>query len=165
MKTIIAILIFISCGFAVEAQQQRLPNGITLSPAIAEAKIKPNQKARGSFTVTNGTLAPVNVIVDPKLAVGKNGNIEMVPLPFNMDVELDSTSARIPPQQTYTFDFTVSGVSQPSALVFNVKAAGAHANYGASVAISIPSYFYLCDGKDCRNKILQSFGVRLSKGN
>lgn len=159
------LFIIFVCFIVAGAGAQQFPNGITLSPAIAEARIKPNQKARGSFTVTNGTLSPVNVIVEPKLAVGKDGHVEIVPLPFTMNVDLDSTSARIPPQQTFTFDFTVSGVSQPSALVFDVKATGAHANVGTSVAISLPSYFYLCDSKNCRNRILQGFGVPLPKGN
>src|SRR4029077_3930757 len=78
----------------------------TVGPLYSEC----GKKCSGSFQVTNNGLNPMTVTIEYhgfKMRPGADGQVAYDTVENNADVQLSSTSARLSPQQTYTFDYKV----------------------------------------------------------
>jgi hypothetical protein len=70
----------------------------TVQPVISEYQLK----ADGKFALTNGTLAPMVVVLEPKsFSITPDGQGVFRPLDRAIHVELSAMSARLEPGQTY----------------------------------------------------------------
>ena len=113
----------------------------TVSPPIAEYQ----QRARSSFQLTNGTLFPLNVVLEVRgFRVSEQGEVIDAPLDTSkVRVKLSAMSFRIPARGTYTVFYEATADSTPA--WFNVLSAmtGARTESGLNVRILLPHVVYL----------------------
>jgi hypothetical protein len=147
MKTIIAILIL-----AVGAAAQ------TLSPIRVEC----GKRCSGQFTVTNGSIEPMTVVVQPfSAAVTPEGKAKLRPLDAGVDVRMPEMSARIGPHDDHTFDYTLKCATLPCMTQLLVSMTAGHTVSGMAIRVLIPETIYACEkSKDCRKKTFLAAGVK-----
>ncbi len=113
----------------------------TVSPPIAEYQ----ERARSSFQLTNGTLFPLNVVLEIRgFRVTEQGEVVDAPLDTSkVRVKLSAMSFRIPAHGTYTVFYEASADSTPA--WFNILSAmsGARTESGLNVRILLPHVVYL----------------------
>lgn len=149
MKTLAIILVLVSGCFAQ-----------SMSPLQNEC----GKRCAGLFTVTNNTISPMTVTVDPyMISVGADKRPEFHTVNGSAEVSLSSTSARLSPKQAYTFDYKVRCVSLPCSVGFAAGMMQGHTNTGIAIRLVLMSFVYQCDkAKDCRVNILRSQGVEVA---
>jgi hypothetical protein len=113
----------------------------SVSPPIAEYK----ERARSSFTLTNGTLFPLSVVLEVRgFEVSENGDLTDVPLDTTrVHVRLSATSFRIPPRGTYTVFYEASADSTPAWFSILSALSGARSQNGLNLRILLPHVVYL----------------------
>ncbi|HEX6615092.1 MAG TPA: hypothetical protein VF046_02205 [Gemmatimonadales bacterium] len=113
----------------------------SVTPPIAEYQ----ERARSSFRLTNGTLYPLNVVLDVRgFRVTDAGEVIDEPLDTSrVHVRLSAMSFRIPPRGAYTVFYEADTDSLPA--WFNIVSAmtGARADNGLNVRILLPHVVYL----------------------
>lgn len=113
----------------------------TVSPPIAEYQ----EKARSSFQLSNGTLFPLNVVLEVRgFSVTERGEVMDAPLDTGrVRVKLSAMSFRIPPRGTYTVFYEATADTAPA--WFNILSAmtGARTDNGLNVRILLPHVVYL----------------------
>jgi hypothetical protein len=113
----------------------------TVSPPIAEYQ----ERARSSFQLSNGTLFPLNVVLEVRgFRVTEQGEVVDSPLDTTrVRVKLSAMSFRIPARGTYTVFYEASADSTPA--WFNILSAmtGARTETGLNVRILLPHVVYL----------------------
>jgi hypothetical protein len=113
----------------------------TVSPPIAEYQ----ERARSSFQLSNGTLFPLNVVLEVRgFDVTEQGEVVDTPLDTSkVRVKLSAMSFRIPPRGTYTVFYEATADSTPA--WFNILSAmtGARTDNGLNVRILLPHVVYL----------------------
>jgi hypothetical protein len=113
----------------------------TVSPPIAEYQ----EKARSSFQLINGTLFPLNAVLEIRgFQVTEQGEVVDSPLDTSrVKVKLSAMSFRIPPRGSYTVFYEAKADSTPA--WFNILSAlsGARTESGLNVRILLPHVVYL----------------------
>jgi hypothetical protein len=130
----------------------------SISPLVNECA----KKCSGSFTVTNNSLHPLNVVLQKNgFTVSSNGTPTLTPVPPGMDVALGQASAVLPIKGSHTFFYKVKCDTLPChlqvvALFTNKeKVPGT----GLKLALGLPTSIYVCEKKkDCRSNTLRSYG-------
>ena len=128
-------------GALVALAAARLP-AQTISPPISEYQ----DRARGSFQLTNTTLFPLNVVVELRgFRITEQG--EMVDEPLDtarVQVKLSAMSFRIAPRATYNVFYEAKTVGGAPAW-FNILSAmtGARTENGINLRIILPHVVYL----------------------
>ena len=113
----------------------------TISPPISEYQ----ERARGSFQLTNTTLYPLNVVLELRgFRITEQG--EMVDQPLDtarVHVKLSAMSFRIAPRATYNVFYEAKADSAPA--WFNILSAmtGARTENGINLRIILPHVVYL----------------------
>ncbi len=114
----------------------------SISPPISEYR---GLKARGSFIVTNQTLFPLTVVLQPKgFKVTEDGDLYDVPLDTNaVKLRLSAMSFRLQPRQAYTVFYEASTDTVP--YWFNVWSGitGSKTESGINLRIELPHVVYL----------------------
>jgi hypothetical protein len=113
----------------------------SVTPPIAEYQ----ERARSSFRLTNGTLYPLNVVLDVRgFRVTDQGDVIDAPLDTTrLQLKLSAMSFRIPPHGAYTVFYEAAADSLPA--WFNIVSAmtGARSDNGLNVRILLPHVVYL----------------------
>ena len=115
----------------------------SISPPISEYR---GGKARGSFVVTNQTLFPLTVVLQPKgFKVTEDGDLYDVPLDTTVvKLRLSTLSFRLQPRQAYTVFYEADADTVP--YWFNVWSGitGSKTESGINLRIELPHvvYFY-----------------------
>jgi hypothetical protein len=123
-----------------------------ISPVIVEYK----EKARGQFQVSNDTLYPLDVLLEPfSFTVDANGQPTYGPLEPGIHVRLSSTGFRLGPKQIYTvyYEATADVVPAWFTIYATLARANTHANF--RVAFQLPHTVYLLPGKLLQPEALQ----------
>lgn len=129
----------------------------TISPVINEF----GKKASGEFTVTNNGLQPLAVAVRAFSFTVVDGKSIFRPLDAGVTVSINTTSTRLGPKQSFTFDYDVRCASLPCAITIDVSLTGLHTITGLAVALHLPEVIYLCDkAKGCRDRIRKAREVK-----
>lgn len=119
----------------------RLLPAQSVTPPIAEYQ----ERARSSFRLTNGTLYPLNVVLDVRgFHVTDHGEVVDAPLDTaRLHLKLSAMSFRIPPHGAYTVFYEATADSLPA--WFNIVSAmtGARSDNGLNVRILLPHVVYL----------------------
>jgi hypothetical protein len=114
----------------------------SISPPISEYR---GLKARGSFIVTNQTLFPLTVVLQPKgFKVTEDGDLYDVPLDTNaVKLRLSAMSFRLQPRQAYTVFYEATTDTVP--YWFNVWSGitGSKTESGINLRIELPHVVYL----------------------
>ena len=114
----------------------------SISPPISEYR---GVKARGSFVVTNQTLFPLTVVLQPKgFKVTEDGDLYDVPLDTTVvTLRLSALSFRLQPRQAYTVFYEAQADTVP--YWFNVWSGitGSKTESGINLRIELPHVVYL----------------------
>ena len=113
----------------------------SVSPPIAEYQ----QRARSSFRLSNGTLYPLNVVLELRgFQVTEQGEVVDAPLDTtHLHVKLSAMSFRIPPRGGYTVFYEATADSLPAWFTILSAMTGARADNGLNVRILLPHVVYL----------------------
>ncbi len=127
----------------------------TVSPVIVELSSKKAKPVTGSFTITNNSLVPITVVVEPPQSLTfPDGKPSVGTLAPTVHVELSEQSARVGAKQQHNFYYKLQCDSRPCALVVYTTIMGSHAQKGLAVAIHLPHVVYLCEKqKNCRAQV------------
>jgi hypothetical protein len=130
-RRLLSCVLFLS-GFCCFAQ--------TVSPVIVEYK----GKAEGKIALTNDTLAPMAVVLEPRsFSVTADGNGVYRSLDPEIHVELSSMSFRIDPGQTYYVFYKAKADKLPAWFtVYSTFSAVKHTS-GLDVRILLPHTVYI----------------------
>lgn len=111
-----------------------------ISPVIAEYQ----GKARGQFQLTNDTLFPLDVSLEPfSFVVNEQGKPTYGPLEPMLHVRLSSTSFRLAPQQIYTVYYDASADVLPAWFTIYATVMRANNHSDVRVAFQLPHTVYL----------------------
>ena len=114
----------------------------SISPPISEYR---SSRARGSFVVTNQTLFPLTVVLQPKgFKVTEDGDLYDVPLDTgHVKLKLSTLSFRLQPRQAYTVFYEAQADTVP--YWFNVWSGitGSKTESGINLRIELPHVVYL----------------------
>jgi hypothetical protein len=115
--------------------------GQTVSPAVVEYQ----QEARSRFEITNETVFPLSVVLEPRMfTVTEKGDVVYSPIDTaQIHLKLSAMSFRIPPRQTYTVFYEAKSKSLPAWFMIAASLSGARTQTGLSVQIELPHVVYL----------------------
>ncbi len=117
----------------------------TVRPAVVEY----GEHARGKFELSNETLFPLTVVLEPRgFRVDETGELVEEPLDTaRIKVKLSAMSFRIPPRQSYTVFYEASAEGAPAWFLISSALSGARTQSGLNVRIELPHVVYLVQKK------------------
>jgi hypothetical protein len=125
-------LALLICGCCAHAQ--------TVSPVIVEYKVK----ASGRIALTNNTLLPMAVVLEPKsFSINPDGNGVYRPLDPDIHLKLSTMSFRIDPGQTYYVFYSATADKLPAWFTLYSVFSSLHHTEGLDVRILLPHTVYL----------------------
>ncbi|MGC2638474.1 MAG: hypothetical protein WA294_14925 [Acidobacteriaceae bacterium] len=125
-------LALLFCGCCACAQ--------SVSPVIVEYKVK----ASGRIALTNNTLQPLAVVLEPKsFDVTTDGNGVYRPLDPDIHLKLSAMSFRVDPGQTYYVFYSASADKLPAWFTIYSVFSSLHHTSGLDVRILLPHTVYL----------------------
>ena len=112
----------------------------TVQPVISEYQVK----ADGKFALTNGTLTPMVVVLEPKsFSITPDGQGVFRPLDRDIHVDLSAMSARLEPGQTYYVFYKAHADQLPAWFTVYSTFSAAQHHAGLDVRIMLPHTVYL----------------------
>ena len=112
----------------------------TVQPVISEYQLK----ADGKFALTNGTLTPMVVVLEPKsFSITPDGQGVFRTLDHDIHVELSAMSARLEPGQTYYVFYKARADQLPAWFTIYSTFSSVRHNPGLDVRIMLPHTVYL----------------------
>jgi hypothetical protein len=119
---------------------QAMARAQAISPVIAEYQ----GKGRGQFQVTNGTLFPMDVVLEPySFVADSKGHPKYGPLEPNIHVRLSNPSFRVGPQQSYTVYYDATADALPAWFTIYATITRANDHSDVRVAFQLPHTVYL----------------------
>jgi hypothetical protein len=116
----------------------------TIQPVISEYTVK----ADGRFDLTNDTLTPVAVVLEPKsFSIGLDGKGTFRPLDPSIHVELSTMSVRLEPHQTYYVFYKAHANTLPAWFTVYAVFSPIQKGDGVKVRIMLPHTVYLYQKK------------------
>jgi hypothetical protein len=112
----------------------------TVQPVISEYQLK----ADGKFALTNGTLTPLVVVLEPKsFSITPDGRGVFRSLDKGIHVDLSAMSARLEPGQTYYIFYKAHADQLPAWFTVYSTFSSVQRNPGLDVRIMLPHTVYL----------------------
>lgn len=109
--------------------------GQTVSPIVVEYE----GKAEGRIELRNGTIHPLNVILEPQsFSVDSDGRMIMRPLDAGVTLELSEMSFRIPPGQSRYVFYKASAATLPAWFTVYAYFRGPRHESGLDVQVELP---------------------------
>lgn len=130
-----------------------------VSPIVVEC----GKKCRGEFTVSNGSIKPLAVTVEPSSFSlnPETGKSIFRPLDSTALVTMNETSARIGPQSEHSFDYEVKCGAPPCLVALQTGMIVGHTVEGVQIRVIIPHIVYVCDrSRDCRKNARLAAGLK-----
>ena len=128
----------------------------TVSPVIAEY----TAQASGSFEVTNNSLVPVIVVLEPmSFNVGLEGDGQFRPLDANVHLELSATSFRLEPHQAAHIFYKATAANVPAWLCIYASFSGAKKGEGVNLRIMVPHTIYIYQKQPLSREAIDVHGV------
>ncbi len=129
----------------------------TVSPVIAEY----TAQAAGSFEVTNNTLVPAIVVLEPmSFDVGLEGDGQFRPLDANIHLELSATSLRLEPHQAARIFYKAHADNVPAWLCVYASFSGVKKGEGINLRIMVPHTIYIYQKPPLTREAIEAHGVR-----
>jgi len=113
----------------------------SISPPVAEYR----EKANASFTVTNESVFPLTVVLQPRgFTVSEDGEVSVTSLDTTrIHLSLSTISFRLQPRQAYTVFYEVKADSVPSWFTIWNAVTGARTSNGVNIRVELPHVVYL----------------------
>jgi hypothetical protein len=125
---------------ALLAVNSAIVDAQTIAPVVVEYQ----GKARGKFQLANGTLYPMNVVLEPvSFSVDSAGQPRYRPLDPAIHLRLSATSFRVSPKEMYTVYYEASADRLPTWFTVYATVTGARPSAGLQVALQLPHTVYL----------------------
>lgn len=132
LRALIMMVAVGSGGYSLAAQ--------TVQPVISEYKAK----ASGKFAVTNNTLDPMTVVIEPKsFTIDQVGHGTFRPLDPGIKVEFSTMSLQLQPMQTYYVFYKATAEAFPAWFTIYSTFTQARSGSSLSVRIQLPHTVYL----------------------
>jgi hypothetical protein len=132
-RAIALIAIFLSMSFNAGFAQQ-------VNPLIAEY----TGHAAGSFEVTNTSLAPAVVMLEPKsFSIDREGTGQFRPLDAMIHLDLSTSSLRLEPHQSARVFYKVDAESAPAWLCIYASFMSARKTPGVNLRVMLPHTIYI----------------------
>jgi hypothetical protein len=130
-----------------------------VSPVVSECGLK----CKGEFSVRNNTTKPELVSIDIRSLEFKEGKPVDVELSKNVQVQLDSQTARVSPLSEHVFTYRLICNVSPCVVKFGATFPGGKvAGSGAQLFFRLPSVVYSCSHqKNCRANTLKAMGMEV----
>lgn len=126
--------LFLCSAFATTSQAQKI------EPLIAEY----TGHAAGSFEVTNTTLAPAVVVLEPRsFSIAPDGTGRFRALDPSIHLDLSATSVRLEPHQSARIFYKVTAENAPAWLCIYSSFSSLKKTTGINVRIMLPHTIYL----------------------
>lgn len=120
----------------------------TVSPVIVEYKVK----AEGRFALTNNTLTPMAVVLEPKsFRITPDGDGVYRPLDSDIHLQLSTMSFRLDPGQTYYVFYKAKADKLPAWFTIYSVFSSLHHKSGLNVRILLPYTVYIYPKKPLEN--------------
>ena len=133
----------------------------TVSPVILEYR----EKAKGSFQITNDTVVPMSVSVEPRsFSVDAEGNPKFRKLDEQIKVRLSATSFRLGPRQTFTVFYDASATQVPAWFTIYSTVTGPPNPNGLQLAVELPHTVYLLTRKPLAREAVAVLRANFKKG-
>lgn len=148
MKFLLIAILF--CSTAAYSQ--------TISPVISEAK---GPRVRGEFSVTNNSIVPLAVYIEPQNLIANSGKLLALHLDPGTNILLTDSSIKLGPRQSWTVGYQITCTAMPCVVNFGTTFSGLHSQ-GLAVALHLGSVVYVCSDKSkgCRERIRVGWGVK-----
>lgn len=113
----------------------------SISPPVSEYR----EKANASFTVTNESVFPLTVVLQPRgFTVSEDGEVAVTPLDTaRIRLSLSTISFRLQPRQAYTVFYDVKADSVPAWFTIWNAVTGARTSNGVNIRVELPHVVYL----------------------
>lgn len=156
-------LAYLALTMVILAVLASVMHGQTISPVYTECRVK----CSGSFDITNNSLIPMVVSVEPRKLSFTDTTANFTALDPNVvEIKLSETSARLSPRETHSFDYKVKCLKTPCAVTFQAGMIIGHTKDGMAVKLILSSNLYICEKeKGCRMSILPNKTAEVAKGN
>jgi hypothetical protein len=116
----------------------------SIQPVIVEY----TAKAEGRFQLTNNTLVPMAIVLEPKsFSIGPDGKATFRPLDPGIHLELSTMSSRLEPQQTYYVFYKARTATLPEWFTVYAVFSPIRKEEGLKVRIMLPHTVYLYQKK------------------
>lgn len=133
----------------------------SVQPLIAEY----TDHASGFFEVTNSSLEPSVVVLEPKsFSIDEDGTGEFRALDPSIHLELSMTSVRLEPHQTARVFYKVSADTVPAWLSIYAGFSPLKAHAGLNVRILLPHTIYLYQRQPLQKSAIEMEEVRYDAG-
>lgn len=121
-----------------------LSQGLVRAQAISPVVTEDRGKARGQFQLTNNTLFPMDVVLEPfSFMVNSHGQPTYRPLEPGIRVRLSTTSFRLGPRQVYTVYYDAEADALPAWFTIYATVTRANNHSDVRVAFQLPHTVYL----------------------
>jgi hypothetical protein len=133
----------------------------TVSPVILEYR----EKAKGSFQLTNDTVVPMSVSIEPRsFSVDPDGNPTYRKLDEQIKVRLSATSFRLGPRQTFTVFYDASAQQIPAWFTIYSTITGPPNPNGLQLAVELPHTVYLLTRKPLARESVAVLRANFKRG-
>ena len=134
LKRVFVSAVLLARGASAVAHAQ------SVQPVIAEYR----EHASGSFQVTNTTLVPMAVVLEPRsFSISAQGQGSFRTLDPAIHLELSASSLRLEPRQSATVFYKVEAEKAPAWLCIYAAFTSLHPNPGINVRIMLPHTIYV----------------------
>ena len=131
-----------------------------ISPVVVEYK----EKARGQILVSNDTLYPLNVALEPfSFTVDSNGKPTYGPLDPGIRVRLSTSGFRIGPKQIYRVDYEATADVLPAWFTIYATIMKANSQTDFRVAFRLPHTVYLLPREPLKAEALRFIKANVDK--
>jgi hypothetical protein len=133
----------------------------TIQPVIVEY----TEKADGRFEVTNDTLTPMAIVLEPRsFSIDANGRGVFRALDPGIHVTLSASSFRLEPKQTFYVFYKATAESLPSWFTIYAAFSPVHAGAGMTVRVMLPHTVYLYQKKPVRREAIHVSNIVVRPG-
>ena len=133
----------------------------TVQPVIVEYK----GKADGKFAVTNNTLSPMVVVLEPKsFSINSSGRGIFRPLDPGIHLELSSMSMKLQPKETYYVFYKASADKLPAWFTVYATFASPQHSEGLDLRMMLPHTVYLYQKEAMTEESIQVKDLAYNEG-
>lgn len=129
--------------------------GQTVSPIISEYG---HGKASGYFTVTNNSLRPMIVTVEPESFSITDGRLKYRTLDSDVHLTLNEMSAKLGPKSSHMFSYKAKCDKAPCWFTLYTRMSAGRTDKGIEVSLHLPHTVWVCPDKaNCRETLLKQW--------